>query len=466
MQKRHLCRLSITFFLLLLMGLVGCSDDIEEMVYEENTAEPRIIENEFFLFKGTEDNENVDLLLQIPGQEIEKVVTNVDYFHYLRESKAYLFCEKIEELIYKLQFQDSAGNEHLVCSAAWPESIKITADETRLFFLREIDEEGVADLYTYELNGNQENEKVKVVSDISNFDLIPGGIVYVTAEDKLYIRKDGQESQLIATGVVPAISTAKERVFYKTRDNADNYPEISGTLYYYEYNQEPQKIDSNVLDYQVTDDGEMVFYLHHQGNLYGYSIKNDSQELVDTWLNTFLIEKQGRMIMYKDMDEIVYVKERGKKRVRVGYGRSAWSAGDGKIVYLAYNKNLSRYTYGKGQETLETGVKNFVLSPSGNSLTYYTLDDELFFQEFGKERIKIVDNITAYRKIYLGNSLLYEQSLPYRPKEQIITGEEVEECIPCKAFQEQEELERSGECDEHDEHDWHGECDECAKLVE
>ena len=456
MLKHYLYRLSLIglSLLLLMICLVGCSDGTAE-----NTPAPQIVEKEFFLFKSTEDNESIDLYLKTPELEREKIGTNVDYFRYLRESNAYLLCEKKEDLKYKLEFQTSDGNKYLVCSAAWPESIKVTADETRLYFLRELDEKGVADLYTYELSGNQENEKEKLVSDIISYDLIPGGIVYVTAEDKLFIQKDGQKSQFVATGVVPVLSTVKERVFYQTWDNPDHSAETGGTLYFYEYNQESQKIDSNVTDYQVTDDGEVVFYLNNQGNLYSYNIRNNSQEMIDDWLNWFLIEKKGRMVLYKDRDEIVYFKEGGKKRERVGFGRSAWGAADGKIVYLASNKNLSSYTSGKGQEELATGVKNFVLSPSGNSLAYYTLDNELFFQNFGQGRIKIADNITDYVKIYLGNSLLYEQSLPHRPKGQIITREEIEECIPCKAPLEREAPEKSDECDVFDE------CDVCEKPV-
>ena len=104
-------------------------------------------------------------------------------------------------------------------------------------------------------------------------------------------------------------------------------------------------------------------------------------------------------------------------------------------------------------------MKNFVLSPSGNSLAYYTLANELFFQELGKKKIKIADNITDYFKIYLGNSLLFEQNLPYRPKGQINTGEEVEGCIPCQQLQKEDALKKSAEHEEHDEHD------ECKKPV-
>jgi len=458
MKKHRLYRLSIIGFLLL-MGLVGCSDVTEEKVHEEKTIKPRTVENEFFLFKSTEDNENVDLLLQIPGQEIEKIATNVDYFRYLRESNAYLLCEKKEDLKYQLELQTSDGNKYLICKAAWPESIKVTTDETRLYYLREIDQKGVADLYTYELSRNHENEKEKLVSDIISYDLIPGGIVYVTAENKLYIQKDGQKSQLIATGVIPTISTVRERVFYQIQDEFADSSEAGGRLYYYEYNQEPQEIDIDVVDYQVTDDGEMVFYLNKQAQLFSYRIKDNSQEMIADWLNSFLIEKQGRMLLYKDRDEIVYLKERGQERQRVGFGCSAWAASEGKIIYLSYNKDLLSYTYGKGQEELAIGVKNFVLSPSGNSLAYYTLANELFFQELGKKKIKIADNITDYFKIYLGNSLLFEQNLPYIPKGQINTGEEVEGCIPCQQLQKEDALKKSAEHEEHDEHD------ECKKPV-
>lgn len=440
MTKRHLLMLSTIGLLLCLTGLSGCFIQQGVMVNSDNITEPINVGKEMFLLKITEDNENVALYLRKPEQENIKIASNIDYFYYLKKSNALLLGEKTEELKYSLYLQTADGNQYFIGNTAVPQSITVSADEAVLYFLGNSNAAGKDSgvVYKYPIAGDYENNTgvpgtamEKVVSDIISFAVLPEeGIVYVTAEDKLYIKKDGQESQLIAADIAPDIKAVANRIFYKTKDQ--------GSLSFFEYNQAPRAIDSNISAYQVSDNGELVFYLNQKAELYCYNLKNNSKEMIDHWLNRFLIDNQGKMVIYKDMDENVYLKENGEKREKIGFGCRAWEAEAGAIVYLAYNQELTRYTYGQGQEELASGVKNFVLDSSGHSLAYYSIYDELFFQELGQERIKIADAVTDFVKIYLGNNLLYEQNMPSKSSEPItveeekdMAEEEIEECLHC-----------------------------------
>jgi len=435
-------QLIIAFCLLGIVFLFGCSG---------NTAEPPAIQTEFFFLESTEDNKNFNLYLQTSKQGKTPIAANIAYFLHLRDSNGFLLGTLQDDGASSLDYQDSKGTRHRVCDSAEPDSLKVTADEGRLYYLREIDPAGQGDLYTYPLTGEPENKQEKVGEYILSYALLPGGIVYVTAEEELYLQKDGQEGVQIASGVAPALTVAYERVFYQTRNNPDNSVDnpsdnpaaTSDSLFYYEYNHEAQKIASNVTAFQVTADGEQVFYLNTEAELYRYSLQDNSRELVVDWVASFLIENKGQMVIYKDLDGYVYLQEEGQKGQKVGFGCTTWAAAEGKIVYLALNRELSSFTFGQEKTELATGVKNFVLSPGGNSLAFYTIDEQLFYQEWGRKKIMLAPSVAPYARVYFGNSLLYaldSQVIRLRMPEvppPTATGaeverKEVEECIPCK----------------------------------
>lgn len=161
----------------------------------------------------------------------------------------------------------------------------------------------------------------------------------------------------------------------KTIFYADKISE-SATIYCRSVNkpdQEPIKIDSEILTYSVSESGKLVTYLREDGSLYQHNLKD--KEKIDSEVSSFVVSSDGKKIGYLKEDGGMYLKNAGKDKEKL----------DSDVEIISYIN-----------EAMNT--------------VYYIKEDALYKKVDGKEKEKIASDIDSVVKIYDSGEIYYLKS--------------------------------------------------------
>ena len=175
------------------------------------------------------------------------------------------------------------------------------------------------------------------------------------------------------------LSNDGKRLFY-----IDNYEGTSYKLYsknLSNLNSKPLKITSDVLIYDISDDGAIVSYIKNNGYLYQHNLKTQS-DLIDKDVINFVASDNGKTILYQKNSE-----------------------GDKTYQFDLYISKSG----GKGKK-LVSNVDSFKYISQDFSTVYYLADGSLFKLVIGKKPVKLVDNVRETIKVYDSGEAYYTQT--------------------------------------------------------
>lgn len=165
------------------------------------------------------------------------------------------------------------------------------------------------------------------------------------------------------------MSSDGKRIFF-----VDNFDGVSYKLYYKntsDINAKPMKITSDIITYDISDDGSIVTYTKDNGVLHQHNLEMQSK-VIDTDVVNFLVSDNGKTILYTK------------------YAQSENSQ--------SYDLYLSKS--GKEGSKILTAVTSFRHVSDNLSTLYYISDEVLYRFEVGKTPKKIAEGVRDVINVY------------------------------------------------------------------
>ena len=172
------------------------------------------------------------------------------------------------------------------------------------------------------------------------------------------------------------LSDDGKKLFY-----VDNYDGVSYKLYSKDtdnMNARSVKISSDILIYDISDDGSVVTYIKDNGYLYQHNLEAQS-DLIDSNVVNFLVSDNGKTILYKKNSE-----------------------GDKPYQFDLY---LSKS--GEQGKKIAGNVDSFKYISEDLSTVYYISDSALYKLNVGKKAVKLVDNVRDVINVYDSGEIFF-----------------------------------------------------------
>lgn len=297
----------------------------------------------------------------------------------------------------------------------------------------------------YLIDGNE--EKVKIDSEVldSTFQITPVDktILYVTAENTLYIKEIDKEKEKISSDVYPysirysgdektiafekfntdtydfyitKIGDDKEKISSEIKSfelswdgNSVFYVDSEDNLYIKEASKDKEKIASGVNFMQPYDSGQMVLYSNTDNDFYYKNILEDdkvklSSEPVELYYNLHVTDN-SKTITY--VDEYDYLKSRGELYIYEVGAEAHRLASDVSFHYLSHNGKYVYYINDEEElyiidlkkdekEKITTDVVNISVSNDGETIAYIDTDDNLYLKKINKDKEKIATDVLKW----------------------------------------------------------------------
>lgn len=175
------------------------------------------------------------------------------------------------------------------------------------------------------------------------------------------------------------------------------------TLYYrniFKKNDEAIRVDSNITYYAVNDAATIVTYLKgSDGMLYQYDVKKGEKEKIDSEVREFEISDNGKKIVYINEEDRIYFKNDNKDKERIDSNAShfAYVTEDFKTIYYLKDDSLYKKTEGKDKEKISSDVYS-VINVYGSGEIYYLKSDHdnVTLMDFVVDDMKKSDAAMAY----------------------------------------------------------------------
>ena len=158
----------------------------------------------------------------------------------------------------------------------------------------------------------------------------------------------------------------------------DNTSFLSYSLYYRNITKddfEPIKIDSDVRDYVINESSTIITYFKgEEGSLYQYAIEDDMKEKIDDNIGEYYVSSNGEKIYYITLDGDIYIKEMGKDKEKIAGEAENLTCCSNSFETVFYTKNdaLYRKTEGEDKEKIASDIDGTVLVPYAKDAVYYT----------------------------------------------------------------------------------------------
>ncbi|OCA83677.1 hypothetical protein F7984_12180 [Pradoshia sp. D12] len=418
---------SMLFSLCLLIVLTGCSDKNGTSTYREH----EVNDDAYIMLKGT------DLYMKEHESDIEKVDSNVreDTIHYRDEHRGLMYINGDDDLYsykdgekkriakqvsasripYLLSFDESTlayltdeNNQlYVIFDESKPRKVRsdivqyrLSIDGKRLFYINEN-----MDLYIFTKDSGEE----KIASKVVNFQESEGGtrLLISTDDGELYIR------DLEKTENVHLHADSHDYGGFQVDDSGHysylaDYQGDIGELYSLSAENEPVRVASDVLDYEMKEDS--YIYLNGNQQLLMKQMEDQKSDLLAEGVVDFFILNDD--IYYLDETQAMYkVKDSGVPEeiapnvMMDSSSRLCWSIVDDKIIYLSANHSL--ILDGKKIADDVTGFVSYV-----DHVVYNTEDGQIkSVSVHDTDELQTFDHADSYTRIYYGNQLVYSKTL-------------------------------------------------------
>ena len=213
-----------------------------------------------------------------------------------------------------------------------------------------------------------------------------------------------------------------KKLFYPERVECDEHGWVETVTLYYRYINNPKKdavkIDSGVSYYEITKNGTMVYYLKN-GNLYQHDMKEKSK--IDSNVIGFLMSENGNTLLYAisieedDGSETfnVYLAHNGEEPEKILSGVSELEYSSPDLSMLVYEKNESLYVkYGDEDPVKIASDVVSVIKVHETGEIYYTKQDQEEFTHWDFIEDDVPD--TYYSEYYSEQLANYTVSNPMK----------------------------------------------------
>lgn len=164
-------------------------------------------------------------------------------------------------------------------------------------------------------------------------------------------------------------------LFYIDKIDEDD----TGASLFYRYvnkpEKDPEKIDSEVRTYIVSENGKLVTYLKgEEGTLYQHDLTD--KEKIDSDVSNYVVSDNGKKIIYLDKEGRMYLKNAGKDKEKLDSDVTGLYhiSEDYKTVYYKKEDSLYKKVEGKDKEKIASDVSS-VVSVYDSGEAYYLKED-------------------------------------------------------------------------------------------
>lgn len=387
--------------------------------------------------KITDKKVYLDSIIFLDRHQSILVVTEEADFYFWEEKQ----IEKVGSEVKPWSIYSSPGQEHFLYLT--------DTDEENILYYKEI---GAVDRRRIEQNTRQyelspegrmaayideddylyltEIDQVteRIASNVASFELVVqeeelAGILFWNLEGVMYLRDidDVDNIRLEDTPSahikIPKMDPGEEVIFY-----LGNYDSNQNKGELYRFKEGTRKlIASDVLDYDISNEGERVFYLNEDRNLIVVDVLDDEREQIAKDIQTFALDKDA--LMYLDNYHNLYLvedeDEEEREGVRVGSDTKEWVFTGREIVHLTKDDKLFHFSLDQEEsEVISERVKEIFPVPleelEYTVVSFINEKDQLYILLPGGETVRIEEDIKKYDKAWLAGTMVYKNTLSYQ----------------------------------------------------
>ena len=195
------------------------------------------------------------------------------------------------------------------------------------------------------------------------------GLNYIPA------KKDAKSTQILGdlekeSRYKVQLAKDRRRVFYP-KDNGDG----SFSLYYKDLNgkeDDGEKVDSDVSDYRLLQDGSLLLYKKSDGGFYLNDLKDKTK--IDSDVGSYECSSDGKTIIYMTSSGSLYRRGLGMnddKSKIAGSVQKYYAGGDCKTVFYISDNNLYSQTEGKDRNKIASDVSDIYSFNGGYGTVCY-----------------------------------------------------------------------------------------------
>ncbi len=147
-------------------------------------------------------------------------------------------------------------------------------------------------------------------------------------------------------------------------------------LYYKEVNKpesEAIKVDSDITSYTVNTAATLITYIKgDEDNLYQYKIKDDTKEKIASDVLAFNVSDDGKKIVYINYDDSIYRKNANKEKEKIASNISSFThlTEDFSTVYYVKDDSLYKQVEGKEKEKIAADVYSVLRAYDSGEIYY------------------------------------------------------------------------------------------------
>ena len=224
------------------------------------------------------------------------------------------------------------------------------------------------------------------------------GIVPLSTDFLQYESEEGPTYESFGSYFGSAVYIGKDGlvVYYDKFNEEDG---DAGTLYYRYVGKtttEPIKIDSAVESYSINPEETVITYLTSDtDSLYQYDLESNSKEKLggDVW--TFDLSEDGDKVFFKDSDGNVYIKKNGEEKQKiVADAWDVWFSDDLTTLYYVKDDALYKQTEGEDRVKIDTDVSDIVCAYETGEIYYVRTGEERSLLDYVTDDLKEEDSKT------------------------------------------------------------------------
>lgn len=262
------------------------------------------------------------------------------------------------------------------------------------------------DLYVKYPEKDEEKVASNVLANYTSYLDDHKGMLYVDEDQNLYSYINS-EKQKIASDISLEVTP------YDFSVSGNTLAYVSGEdnhLYAYFKGKDKVKIASNVAEYEVTNNGESVYYLNDEDELYVYS-SDDQKDKIASDVYYFAVSDEGTKVVLETYDGDLYIRDMSADE-KEKIASSDWFAGimledDGELAYLADYDEKGELFF-KSTDSEPVRIASDVVDYYKNKDTFYYVNDQnqLLSKEIGADQSeKIADDVKDF--MVLNNKVHY-----------------------------------------------------------
>ena len=391
----------------------------------------------------SKDQDVGDLYLMGENEERQKIASDMweDAFNLLADGNV-LYVDKNDVLHY----WKSDGERITVTKEVVPWSVEVSANESTFAYLK--GEEEALYVQTFQEGGL--GERVRVAGNIIDYLLSHDGdiVVYLDNDNNLYIKQGTEPETRIASnvscftlypeeGVLSYVSQDQE-LYTRRLEEDDNvkvncsdvaYVNLAGTniayladfdpvqgegeLYVVKDRRNPEWLASDVVFYQMVDNGTKFYFINSDDKLFYRDLAAEKNTLVASEVSKFMPgREQSGIMVYRTKDDSLYVsRQNGETKCLTTAGVDCRLTAPGLLYYLNADDELYVYDFSAEPVLVASNVEGFETSENLSAVAYYNNKNEMYLLTDRDEGEQVIRDVKKCSKVYISNKILFEKLL-------------------------------------------------------